>query len=627
MTDTISTAIDESAPRKIHYRYDSEEVYVVQVTDPLGFTTTELKHPALGVPLLMVDANGVTTKAKYDGFGRFREATRPGTAKRQRNYAKYVENERRGLSTFDVAADGTQTWTVQDELGRLIRAGVLGFDGKWIVHRREYNAFGYPELASRPDIDAPSTYEASWTYDRLGRVLTAKTPDGGETIYKHERFSSHATDPMSHQTFVNTDRDGRVVKSGHLVDGNEYGEVSFVYGAFGQIVSVTDAEGNVTNMRYDALGRRVKFDDPDAGVSVSQYNGFSELVQETAADDAITTREYDQLGRLIHTSGPDGETIFTWDAGPHAAGRIVSSAGPDVSTTYDYDALGRLWRMSRTIDGQTYQVATNYDPYGRLKHLFYPEVSGRTRFTTRFTYNENGYLRAIDDISACHVKPEPVLAKVGDLFLDFEWLTSIRPGTSDSNFSDIRLCLARKLWKVESRSTDLALGSATLGDSILTHRSYDVASGRLEQVFVPSVGELTTYGYDADGQIRSRVDGATGRSETFSHDALHRLTHWNLSQARLHKGGPDLAGTSTVYGYDELGNLRRVTNDDAIAFSASFGSQGKPHAITWSSLDGFFSYDERGRQTTAGGRSIVYSQFDLPRRITTGAATIEFKYR
>nr|WP_244412653.1 hypothetical protein [Streptomyces cinereoruber] len=40
----------------------------------------------------------------------------------------------------------------------------------------------------------------------------------------------------------------------------------------GQITTITDDKNNVTRAGYDALGRRISFDSPDAGRSETRYD-------------------------------------------------------------------------------------------------------------------------------------------------------------------------------------------------------------------------------------------------------------------------------------------------------------------------------------------------------------------
>ena len=52
------------------WTYDADELFVETVTNPEGHITEMRWHPDLGVPFLVVDANGVAEETRIDGFGR-----------------------------------------------------------------------------------------------------------------------------------------------------------------------------------------------------------------------------------------------------------------------------------------------------------------------------------------------------------------------------------------------------------------------------------------------------------------------------------------------------------------------------------------------------------------------------
>jgi RHS repeat-associated protein len=608
ITDITVVAVDEPLPRTTHITYDSEGVYPAQLTDGLGFTTTTQIHPALGVPVLTNDEIGVTTHLKYDGFGRLRESTRPGAAKRETVYYEWLLNSRRGIIAVHTAEDGRAAQLRYDELARPIESWLLGPGNQWIVSSQEYSAFGFLGRASRPGLGKPGVEATSYTYDRLGRTLARVGPNVASTTFEYIYPETRVTDPKYHTTYTIRDRDGHVIESGHLIPGEQgpqkYGVLTFDVGHFDQVRHVTDAKGNVTTLQYDALGRRIAYEDSDSGVSKLKYNGFGEVVSTTTADSLVTTRQYDVLGRLVHTTGSDGETTFVWDAGFHAAGRLVSSASPDgVVSAYDYDAFGRLKESRRTVGGELYRVNRTYDSYGRLRHLLYPEVSGWPRLAIRYKYDDTGYLGAVENVTGCPIS----LDGEGDPPAD--------------------QCFPKEMWRVISRSLDLAVEDAVVSKSLPVQRSYSSATGRLAQIAVPGTGQVLTYHYDDDGNMATRIDAKSGRTETFTHDDLHRLTGWNISAPRNSRSRTSIAPSDTRYTYDELGNLLSVTVDGSQSFSASYGLDGRPHTLDWSSVDGMFSYDSRGRQEAGGGRGITYSQFDLPREITDdqGAVTA-FEY-
>jgi len=89
-----------------------------------------------------------------------------------------------------------------------------------------------------------------------------------------------------------------------------------------------------------------------------------------------------------------------------------------------------------------------------------------------------------------------------------------------------------------------------------------------------------------------------------------------------------------TYGYDVLGDLTQVHVNGVLEEDNTYGVLvnnvvTKPHAIRvhqQGQTQTTYSYDARGRQYAGGGRSITYTNFDLPWSITTSAGTTAFRY-
>ena len=64
--------------RESQITYDADSVQVRSMRDALGHLAFIGIHPALGVPLVNVDPNGVITRARFDRFGRPLEVMEPG---------------------------------------------------------------------------------------------------------------------------------------------------------------------------------------------------------------------------------------------------------------------------------------------------------------------------------------------------------------------------------------------------------------------------------------------------------------------------------------------------------------------------------------------------------------------
>jgi RHS repeat-associated protein len=599
----------ETAARTAYFAWDAEGVYRWKATDGFSFQNITLTHPALGVPILITDELGVSMTIKPDGFGRTRRITRPGIPTLERAYAPYVLGNRRGIVSTDVLADGSRSSATYDEIGRPIYGSVLASDGTWIHGAQEYNAFGRASLRRRPTAYPPSPSVAKITYDRLGRTLKKQAPDGTVTSSEHTMFSTTAWDPEKHETYVHRDVDGRVIASGHRNGTDEYGELKFAFGQFDQVEQITDANANVTTIQYDLFGQQLLVSDGDTGTTSYTHNGFGELKSQTTANSNAYTWEYDILGRMIQATGPDGVTTYAWDVGSFSALRLSSMTGADgVTTEYKYDMLGRRRQMTETIDGTPYTIDWSYDTHGRLTRVFYPKAAGHQRFTIGYRYNANGYLQAIDDRTVCGESP------------------------SDPNLPSPTQCppsTAKELWRVDARDIDRAVKEATFGNGRKEYRTRDPVMGRMRQLRVPLAWVAyywITYDYWDDGNLKSRTDLWTSQTERFFYDSTHRLTDWDLYTNYDPETETGVEDATWDYTYDELGNLFEVRLDGSPVFNGIFGQTG-PHRLDWSSTGGPFAYDLRGRQETGGGRSIAWSQYDLPRDITTNVGTqTQFKY-
>jgi RHS repeat-associated protein len=231
-------------------------------------------------------------------------------------------------------------------------------------------------------------------------------------------------------------------------------------------------------------------------------------------------------------------------------------------------------------------------------------VPGRARFTVQRNYSNTKYLANVTEIDS----PTPV-----------------------------------KFWEVQARNADDQLLQGEFGNGRLSKRVYEPTMGRLKSITdmacagVSCVGADYSLGYTYlnDGNVHTRTDHVTGRSENFGYDALNRLTEWDLTY-----GG---STRKTRYGYDEIGNLTDVkvvgvpsaTESNAQYPSGSLCAVAPgspcpgPHALESATVGGVtqkFGYDTRGRQIKTPGRAVTFSEANLPTSIDTSAGSTVFSY-
>ena len=150
-----------------------------------------------------------------------------------------------------------------------------------------------------------------------------------------------------------------------------------------------------TTLQSDFWGNRLSIEEPNAGLITSEYNKFNELVTQTDARGNITNYQYDKLGRVTTKQfiapGETPQTItYTYD-GSNGKGKIakIKIDGTEVET-FTYDNLSRLAEHKKIIDGSSYKHKYTYNKNGQLETLTYP--SG---FAVTYKYTLAGELKEI----------------------------------------------------------------------------------------------------------------------------------------------------------------------------------------------------------------------------------------
>ncbi|WP_457447671.1 hypothetical protein [Roseateles sp. P5_E4] len=287
----------------------------------------------------------------------------------------------------------------------------------------------------------------------------------------------------------------------------------FAYDAAGRQRFAVDAEGYVTETRYDDANARtttLRYASRLSGSSsytpaafAPALNTFTAALAGLGASTSVA-RELDRAGRLsVETDGNGVQTQFTYDAAGRLASEMRASnvSGQSSTTRYGYNAAGQQISVTRA-DG-TAQASTtrfDYDNLGRLWH----EIDARGVALAEGTG-------------------------------EWEKAERVRLGFP----SDLSTLSA------EERSAD----QAALLKAYTTEYAYD-ANGRIKTT-TNALGGITQTDYDAFGNA-SVITDARGYKRYQVYDKLGRLLQSIDAERYL-----------TVYGYDAFGNLKSTSRMDA----------------------------------------------------------------
>ncbi|MET8041521.1 RHS repeat-associated core domain-containing protein [Micromonospora sp. NPDC005215] len=450
-------------------------------------------------------------------------------------------------------------------------------DGRWIGYT--YTA---GKLTGVRDVNGGTT---AYTYDSSSRMTSITDPRG--KLVMQSKYDS------SGRVIEQTDASGTVIKpvwdasESHFPDAkggiwtdvyagsvrikeiDPYGKVtSYRYDFESPILrplAITDPNGNVTTMTYDARGNMLTRAAP-ASVGITEtwtYDSANNVTSYTDGRGKQSTFTYDAAQRLATETDPlAGKTSYTYTAAGDVA-TVTSPAGR--ITRYGYDTAGNQTSVISPGGGKT---TNTYDSTGRMLTRTDPRgnVTGAdpARYTTRYTYDAAGNVVTITDPSS----------RVTTYGYD-----------ANGNRTSV---------------TDPA--------TAVTRYTYDAAN-RLTAVTDPA-GHTRTTGYDPAGNVTSVTDAVGGKT-TYGYDAAGRLT--STVGLRGNASGGDPATDTISYGYDAAGNQTSITDQTGALTQTAFDANNRPTTVT-DPLGRItrYSYDKASNQTTVTDPTgaVTTRQFD-----------------
>jgi YD repeat-containing protein len=179
-------------------------------------------------------------------------------------------------------------------------------------------------------------------------------------------------------------------------------KTTYEYDIQNNLTKLTDSRGNITQIFYDSIGRKLKMIDPDMGTWLYDYDILGNLAKQTDAKNQIIAFNYDELNRLSKKTKDDGrgtidEVSYFYDEATkeNCIGRLSKVTDSSGSTEFFYDKLGREIKSIKTISGNAYQVTRAYDVLDRLMKLTYPDNT-----VINYSYDANsGLLEKVSDSS------------------------------------------------------------------------------------------------------------------------------------------------------------------------------------------------------------------------------------
>jgi RHS repeat-associated protein len=594
------------------YNYDGSRTIV----DPLG-TTRTYQTAFVGAQRRYTGVNagcagcGDYQALSYDINGNFASKTdfNGNTTTYVHDLTRNLETSRTEASSTSAARTITTTWNSSFALPATVtepnRTTSYTYDSNGNVLTKTITA---------------ATVSRTWTYtyDSYGRVLTAKGPRTDVNSTTSYAYYTCTTGTQCGQLHTVTDAAGNVTTYN-------------TYNGYSQPLTITDPNGVVTTLTYDARQRMTSRQVGSETTAFAHYpTGLLEKV--TLPDSSYIQYTYDSAHRLTGIADNAGNTIaYTLDGmGNRTAensydpsdtlhrthSRVynslnelasdINAAGTSaVTTTYGYDSNANQTSISAPISRYS---ANTFDPLNRLNQITDP-ASG----VTQFAYDAEDDLTSVEDPRGL------TTSYTYDGFGDVTQQVSPDSGTSSSTFDS-----GGNL----SVSTDARGSTATY--------SYDVLN-RVTSIVYKNSSSVTdqtlALSYDSGTNGKGRLNSAGDGNETLSwvYDGLGRVTGKGQTVGTVTKSvgyaytNGDLTGLATpsgqsvVYTYNSNHQVTGISvNGTTVLNSTSYEPFGGANGWTWGSGDTVSrTYNGDGLISQIVSASVTngYS-FDYANRIT-----------
>lgn len=561
--------------------YDSKARWLIQTTDPFAVTTLYEYEPKYGNCTKKTDMGGLITNYTYDGWAKLLSTTLPDGEIITNTYI-WGYNGSGSVpnclySTIKQSNINGKTTTTYDALGRELQ---IKDETKQITSLSEtrYNAKGQVEKKSLPyKVEGISDISKQWTeytYDQYNRILTEVSPLLLNNTYRYQEGDlTNTVSKIDNIKSVTTTQEydylGQVEKS-----TDNGGDITYIYTATGKPDTITSLNGK-TIITYDEAGNRRSITEPNSGTKYSYYNGYGDITKNVDKKGIVSIYTYQGSGRLFKTviTGTDGNfeqiddvyvttNIASKGQLQSTTKKLNNISSTAITTSYQYDNLGRISKVTETIDGRSFDKDITYNSLGQILTETYPSYDGTNRLVLQNIYNSRGDLITI---------------KKGDKNLwnremDNEYGQPLRVTLGNNTGTLYYYNEDNQIKKIQSGTLSTPIAPIDPITQPINPTTFGITIPTFPETKIPGSNiQKWVYEYNTKGLMSSRQDSLLMQKETFAYDNLDRLTSINITELN----GTLFSLYSNAITYDNQGNIQ--TKSDAGTFG--YNTSDKPNAI------------------------------------------------
>jgi len=610
-----------------------------------GASVTHFVYDQRGQLLQTIDARGdgtplvpddYVTSFNYDGLGRIESVTAWEKTGVTRTTSTFYDDANHQIEV--TSANGLLETRTYDTAGRLL--SVAHSSGAQMLGTTTYDYDDDGRLRRATD---PLGVATHFVYDAAGRKQFDVDADGSLTEYVYDDTSN----------LIKTIQYAGVANSALLVNGSNEPLTSVdvaqlrnsangnpaanrvtraVYDSANRLVFTVDAEGAVTETRYDGVSRvtdTVAYATPVSIAAATNlvsvgtvtgllspssndrharnlYDNDGHIIGALDAAGYLVELVYDGAGQLTRTIGYANPTPSAQRAaGNLAALRPTADATNDITAYFFYDAQGR--RVG-TLDGERYLTETVYDAAGNVAQTLRYDVrrtytAGATLADLRpaslgssqvRTFSYDGKNQLVSETNPEGTVTSYVYDSVGNLIG-----TTRAQGTIEARQVQARYdVMGRLIAELTAEGSAALTGGMTQPqiDAVwaqygVTHQ-YDLSGRRISTT--DQNGNKTLFFYDVDGRLTHTVN-ALGEVVEQRYNGLNQLTDTITYTNRISTGS--LTGGLVNATLTSRLNAAADANKDAKT-TLAYTLTGRVHsATTAQGSQVTYSYNAFGNQT------------------------------
>jgi len=475
------------------------------------------------------------------------------------NSAKYSYNEVNLLTSYENKTGSITSFTYNQTRQLTSQTDAAG-------NTRSYSYDADGNLSVYTDTLGNTT---SLTYDLIGNLTRAEDPIGRISLYTYDSMGNvtsvtHGKSP-TYELYASAAADP-TRKAMLILDFT----TTYEYDLHSNLTKITSPTGEIESFTYDTASR---------------------MTSSTTTGKKTTTYDYDLLGRLIskHYDTTSASVTYAYDS----SGNRLSMNDETGKSSYAYNDAGQLISYTQS-DGRTLRYS--YDAYGRLAKVIYPDnrsvtytydladnlisVTDSAKGVTTYTYDAEGRVLSClrPDSTASYYSYDELsrltslVNKRGDTLLSSFGYTYDSEGRIASEVMYQRGTATEPAISLERNYTYDAAGQLTGyrelegGKTSTTLYYYDLRGNRIAETTTEGSSFSVVSEYDTTGRLIKQTDERSGEVSTFSYDA-----DGNLSAKQSTAGG---ATTKTTYTYDAENRLTAVREGGALLMAASYDGDG-----------------------------------------------------